>query len=480
MAGTTATHYLDGALNGPGPITATLADGGTPLKIGTRDDLATMMKGDIAGLLVFGHALSDAERTQVLENLSSKYGLPLVRVANRPPVVTLSSPTDGSTVALPGQISLAAQATSPDSPVSRVGFLANGSVVASQTAPPYQVSLPVFTPGTLNLQVRATSVFGAVGTSALVKVTVTGVSPVSAPPTSGLTLWLKADAGVTTNGDGTVAAWADQSGQGNDATQPDLSVAPLLGTDAQPGQPVLAFDGATRYLDVTSTSLALGADISSFFAGRFADFASTPTVWSKTSAGLPRPWDFYVAPSGAMTVLRGNNDGQDGVTSTTPLPTNQFLFGGFTVQGSQATLYSDGQVIGTGSFGYGALDAGMPLRIGSRDDLTNQFAGNLGELLVYDHALSTGDLLSVNTYLAGRYGLVLVQVTTLAQPALSIKPAQPRKVLVAWPAGSSGFILEGRTSLNSGGWTPIATNPPNNELLLEATNVTQFFRLQSP
>ncbi len=479
MAGTTATHYLDGAANGSGQITASFADGGTPLKIGTRDDLFTKMKGDIAELLVFGHALSDTERSQVLGYLSSKYNLLLVRLANRPPVVTLTSPTDGSTAAVPGLLSVAAQASSPDSPISSVVFLANGSVVASPTAPPYQVFLQVLTPGPLTLQARATSAQGAVGTSAPVVVTVTGASPVTAPPTSGLVLWLKADTGVTTNGDGTVAAWADQSGQGNAAAQTDSTLAPRLGVDTQTGKPVLEFDGTTRYLDVTSASLTLGAEISSFFAGRFADFATDRAVWTKTSAGQPRPWNFYVARGGTMTVLRGNNDGQDGVASAAPLAANQFLYGGFTVRGSQATLYSDGQMIGTGSFGYGALDAGTPLRIGSRDDLATQFAGNLGDLLIYDHALSAEDIQTVNTYLTGRYGLVLVQVATVTQPTLSISQTGTGTVQVSWPAGVSGFVLEGRTNLASGAWTPIATNPPNNELLFNATDVTQFFRLRS-
>lgn len=479
MAGTTATHYLNGAANGSGQITATLADGGKPLKIGTRDDLFTMMKGDIADLLVFGHALSDTERSQVLGYLSSKYGLPLVRLANRPPVVTLTSPTDGSTAAVAGLLSVAAQASSADSPISRVDFLANGSLVASQTAPPYQISLQVWTPGALTLQARATSVRGAVGTSAPVVVTVTGTNPVVAPPTAGLLLWLKADAGVTTNSSGQVSTWADQSGNGNNAAPPDPSVAPLLRVDAQTGKPALEFNGTTNYLDVANPNLTLPAQVSSFFAGRVADFSTPRAVWGKTLNGRPRPWDFYIAPGGTMNVLRGNTDGADGVASASPLPANQFSFGGFTVQGSQATLYFDGQVVGTGSFGYGALDSGTPLRIGSRDDLATQFAGSLGELLIYGQGLSAGDLQTVNTYLAGRYGFVLVQVVTVTQPTLNISRTGAGTVQLSWPPAQTGFVLESKTNLASGTWIPMATNPPGNQVTLSVTNAAQFFRLRS-
>ena len=46
-------------------------------------------------------------------------------------------------------------------------------------------------------------------------------------PTSGLQLWLKADAGVTLNGS-TVSSWIDQSGKGNNALQSNTNRQPLL------------------------------------------------------------------------------------------------------------------------------------------------------------------------------------------------------------------------------------------------------------
>lgn len=45
---------------------------------------------------------------------------------------------------------------------------------------------------------------------------------------SELVLWLKADAGVTADASGFVSAWADQSGNGNHATQPADGFKPLL------------------------------------------------------------------------------------------------------------------------------------------------------------------------------------------------------------------------------------------------------------
>ncbi len=480
MAGTTASHYLNGAPNGSGQITAAIADGGTPLRIGTRDDTATWMKGDINELLIFGHALSQSERSQVLGYLSAKYGLPLIRLANRPPVVSLTSPTGSPTVAVGGLLTVAAQASSADSPLARVDLLANGQVVGTLGAPPYQLALQVLTPGALSLQARATSARGAVGTSAPVVVMVTGAVPVTAPPTAGLTLWFKADAGVTTNSDGSVSTWADQSGNANAATAVDPTTAPFLVLDPQTHQPALNFPGGTNYLNVLNPSLVLSnQQAASFFAGSFTNFNQARGVWGKTMGGVPRPWDFYVNSAGALQVLRGNTDGADGPTSTNVLPAGQFLYGGFNVQGSLATLYLDGQVIGSGSFGYGALDSGTPLDIGTRDDFATIYAGDLAELLIYGQGLAAADLLSVNEYLAGRYGLVLVQLATVSPPLLSISQASAGAVQLSWTPAATGFVLETSTNLTQGVWTPVVTNAPGSQLTISPTKAVQFFRFRS-
>lgn len=81
MAGTTLTHYRDAQATGSGEITAILTDRGSSLKIGTRDDLFTKMKGHIAELLIYDRALPANERNSLVNYLQTKYGY-----ANQPPV----------------------------------------------------------------------------------------------------------------------------------------------------------------------------------------------------------------------------------------------------------------------------------------------------------------------------------------------------------------------------------------------------------
>ncbi len=84
---------------------------------------------------------------------------------------------------------------------------------------------------------------------ALCGIQCSGQAPI---PTAGLQLWLKADAGVTLNGSN-VSKWADQSGKGNDAIQPDLPRQPFLVRDGLNGKPTIRFDGLDDRLGLTGS-----------------------------------------------------------------------------------------------------------------------------------------------------------------------------------------------------------------------------------
>ena len=75
MAGTTLHHYLNGESTGEGQLVTTIADTGKPLLIGTREDFVTKMKGDIAEIIIYNTALSEADRGQVVDYLATKYAI---------------------------------------------------------------------------------------------------------------------------------------------------------------------------------------------------------------------------------------------------------------------------------------------------------------------------------------------------------------------------------------------------------------------
>jgi len=477
-SGTTLTHYLNSQPNGSGTITATPEGGSVALQIGTRNDLVTQMKGDIAEILLYARALSATERSTLVSYLAGRYGIPLLRIANAAPTATLTSPAAGTSVAAPGTLVLKANALDTDGTVQEVQFTANGVAIASVTSAPYELPVEVRTPGTVNLAAIAVDNWGARGTSAPVVLTITGSGP-TAPPSAGLQLWLKADAGVTATG-GAVTAWADQSGNGNNASQPADASAPVLVNNVINGKPALHFDGEIRYLDVASSpSVAITADLSSFYVARFEDFAATRTIWTKCIGSAPRPRDYWVAANtGIPTVSRGTPDGNAPVAAANGLPAGQFVIAGFQVEVANATHYLFDQSLGGGVHGYGAVDDGGPLRIGSRDDFGTQMKGDLSEVLIYNRSLSADDRDQVVTYLASKYGMPLLRPAT-AQPVLSITRQADGQVVISWPEALTGYTPESTGNLGSPTWTPV-TGAVNNRLTVSPTGAMQYYRLRKP
>jgi hypothetical protein len=101
-----------------------------------------------------------------------------------PPVVSITSPTAGST--LTGLVNITASATDNDA-VTQVEFLVDGVVIATDSVAPYSASWDTATvlDGAHILTARATDPSGNVGTSAAVIVTVSGPP---APPALSITL----------------------------------------------------------------------------------------------------------------------------------------------------------------------------------------------------------------------------------------------------------------------------------------------------
>ncbi|HXB02737.1 MAG TPA: hypothetical protein VNV15_07975, partial [Opitutaceae bacterium] len=82
-------------------------------------------------------------------------------------------------------------------------------------------------------------------------VTVTTAQLALSPPTAGMLLWLKADAGVSANTNGNVNVWLDQSGLGNNATQTTASQQPILVANGLNGLPVVRFSqGSSQQLNL--------------------------------------------------------------------------------------------------------------------------------------------------------------------------------------------------------------------------------------
>lgn len=236
----------------------------------------------------------------------------------------------------------------------------------------------------------------------------------SAPPATGLKLWLKADTGVTLSGP-SVTAWADQSGLGNNYAQATGGKQPTVTSSAINGLPAVTFDGATQFL--TSSFQIGGAKtvvivrklVSTPGAATFGEAYTLKDASNNFSEALFMNSGGYQPYS-----LLHNFTGTTAVGDATALDTawhvgiDTYNNGTNTLPASYTlTLDSASQTVAASS-AFGRASTDLP-SLGARATSANAgsaFAAiQIAEVLVYDHVLSGSDMTAVESYLFGRYGI---------------------------------------------------------------------------
>jgi hypothetical protein len=150
--------------------------------------------------------------------------------ANRPPIVSLQAPLDGSSYSAPASLILEASASDADGSVAKVEFYAGSTKLGEAAATPYRLPLGQLSAGNYTFTARAIDNLGATTDSSAVNVTV--LSP-NQPPTvsmaspqdgslytAPIALTLTANAA---DGDGSVVKvefYADSTKLGEDLSQP--------------------------------------------------------------------------------------------------------------------------------------------------------------------------------------------------------------------------------------------------------------------
>lgn len=116
-----------------------------------------------------------------------------VRTTNDSPVVTLATPSAGTTYASPAAITLTAIASNPGGTVAKVDFYNGDFIVGSKATPPYEFTWTDVPLGTYSLTARATSGNDVVSSSPPSLVTVIGDQTLPVASYSFNTVWAGAD-----------------------------------------------------------------------------------------------------------------------------------------------------------------------------------------------------------------------------------------------------------------------------------------------
>jgi predicted phage tail protein len=117
----------------------------------------------------------------VVDTLTFTQPAPLT---DQPPTVSLTAPANGATYIAPASISLTADASDPEGPVSRVEFYADATLIGTASMAPYSTTWSSVAPGTYSLTAVAFDSAGISTTSSSVSIT---VSAPNQPPTVILT-----------------------------------------------------------------------------------------------------------------------------------------------------------------------------------------------------------------------------------------------------------------------------------------------------
>ena len=249
------------------------------------------------------------------------------------------------------------------------------------------------------------------------------------PPISGYYLWLDAsDATTITSVAGSVSQWTDKSASAYAFTQAVSTDQPTTGTRTINSKNVLDFDGTSDYLYSTaaiSTWKFLHSTVSTIFIVMQADASNAYHCVISTEAGSTSRIGLNI-PLQSTAVIdaicdkgvpgSGVYDAASGVSYNTSA-----MYATYKSDPANATAANRIQISkNAGSFGGGnaltnspsTADSENSLTIGANLDLFGGIRypggwmnGTIGEILIYNSALSGGDITSTQAYLATKWGI---------------------------------------------------------------------------
>ncbi|MFW6082605.1 MAG: nickel-dependent lactate racemase [Chloroflexota bacterium] len=238
-------------------------------------------------------------------------------------------------------------------------------------------------------------------------------------PAEGLKLWLAADSGVK-EVDGSVLRWEDRSGNGLDATQGSSYSRPKLLPGALNDKPVVHFDGADDFLsfaplDVNGLTEMTVVLVSANWEHTVSDeWGEEGGPHGTVNACLlfeerdftDEPWGcVYLSPFQDSVTMRFGTGQADNCERWTRANSIRDAYSTTVAlkDGSSETLLVNGEVVAsfTGKRKQIA-NTGNEGWLG-RGRLDTSGAFNVAEVLIYDRALSEGELSELHDYLKGKY-----------------------------------------------------------------------------
>lgn len=227
---------------------------------------------------------------------------------------------------------------------------------------------------------------------------------------SGLKSWLRADAGVTINPlNGRVSAWADQSGNGVNATQANSGLQPFITTNSMNGHPAVQMNGGLNYL-LINLSAAISDKPLTVVAvtHRQSNASNQYFLLGNTTAELPSIRLGY-ATNNTLRV----NQSTVAISRVVPVytaATEPPVMSTYTVSattGRRLTEYRNNQKLSTSAASTALFKQHPTGFIGGKGWADSGMFGEIAELMFFDRALPDDEMRQVSTYLNLKYGLTI-------------------------------------------------------------------------
>ncbi len=398
--------------------------------------------GNIAEILVYNSALSQAEITSIEAYLCNKYNLANTHIAFNSPTFSINSGvyTTSQTVTI-------SQSGNP--PGTQIHYTTDGTT-PNNSSPLY--TGPITVNSTTIIQAIASMSFG----SSNIASNYICIDPSTAGlPTANLNLWLRADFGVTQSS-GAVSGWQDLSGNNFNFNQFTASYKPTYVASDINNKPGVSFNGsqillggnnANDYSNGASVFVVTKASNPSNSDARFFDFGNDENndiAFGEifTSNYLPA---FHIYNGTTNNYLSGSNSLNAG--SVYVLDAIQ------TGSADTANIYYNGGLSATGSLNYPqnvprGFNAIGGVNTGSGYG-ANNYKGDIAEILVYNTALTDSQRVAVESYLSNKYGLsegpAIAAPTVTPGNTVSPTPVTITMTQVNPPVGGIYYTTDGTT-----------------------------------
>lgn len=210
---------------------------------------------------------------------------------------------------------------------------------------------------------------------------------------------------LTPTGNTFVTAWADQSGNGNNATSP--TIAPTFMPSSINSKPAISFNSDDSWMQIPQNSIGNNGNISIFIV---LNYASGLCILNKGDLATFEETAWEITTTNGFGFV--NNDGEESSWNVVPisLATNiPLLLEGFSSAGASQLAFNGANSGSSSGANVGFNNISQYIGIGgggtNGQNQNNPLDARIAEIIIYDRQVTTPERQQVEAYLNEKYAI---------------------------------------------------------------------------